>query len=141
VLVSGQAATGISLSLIAASVLDVQVRDSQNVLKRKTKDGRRPDLAVGVWGPRGLYYPARLSNAPDIAGTLPGAGKAEAVYTWRLPVPRDTPLALQVSSRDLKLGDAAGAVLTGSTSRQTFQHAGGDQNPKSFVFTVLGLLP
>jgi hypothetical protein len=140
-LASAQAATGVSLRLTAASVLTVQVKDSQNLLKQKTRQGGQPDLTIGVWGPRGLYYPARASGGPGIEGNpLPGS-KPEMIHTYRLAVPRDTPLKLHVSSRDLKLGDGARAALAGNASQQTFQHATGDANPKSFVFTVLGLLP
>jgi hypothetical protein len=140
VLTAGQAATGVSLKLAAASVLNVQVKDSGKLLKQKRKDGRDPDLAIGVWGPRGLYYPARAAAAPS-TGTPQSAGTAEITYTYRLAIPRDTPLKLHVSSKDLRLGDALGSALAASGSQQTFQHATGDANPKSFVFTVLGLVP
>jgi hypothetical protein len=62
-------------------------------------------------------------------------------YSYRLAVPRDTALNLDIASRDLKLGDANGVTLPANASRQTFQHATGDANPKSFTFSVLGLLP
>ena len=75
------------------------------------------------------------------AGSPQPAGKAGTVYSWRLAIPRDTPLKLHVSSRELRLGDGAGAGLAGNASQPAFQHATGDANPKSFVFTVLGLLP
>ena len=53
-LTSGQTASGISLKLTAASMLSIQVYDSQKLLGQLTKDGRHPDLALGVWGPKGL---------------------------------------------------------------------------------------
>jgi len=56
-------------------------------------------------------------------------------------VPRDTALNLRVASHDLKLGDDAGVALPANGSQQAFQHATGDPNPKSFAFTVLGVLP
>jgi hypothetical protein len=46
-----------------------------------------------------------------------------------------------IASRDVKLGDANGVALPANASQQAFQHASGDANPKSFTFTVLGLLP
>ena len=83
-LIAGQASTGISMKLTAASVLTVQVNDGQKVLKQLTKDGRRPDLSVGVWAPRGLYHPARAeSSAAPVVGT-------QSATTYRLAVPRDT---------------------------------------------------
>jgi len=137
-LVSGQAAKGMSVRLTAASILTVEVQDAQKVLSQKTKDGRRPGLMVGVWGPKGLYYPARATGGP-----VAGASSEAAVdsYRYQIAVPRDMMLKLQIASRDLKLGDGTGVALPGNASQQAFQHAAGDPNPKTFVFTVLGLLP
>lgn len=59
---SGQAATGISLRITAGSVLNIQVKDAQRILSQKTRDGRRPHLMVGVWGPNGLYHPAHAAR-------------------------------------------------------------------------------
>ncbi len=137
-LASGQTATGIKIALTPASVLSVQVKDAQKALSQLTKDGRRPDLNVGVWGPRGMYYPARAVSSP--AGTA-GPQASIPTYSYRLPVPRDTALNLYIASHDLKLGDANGAALPTNASQQAFQHATGDSNPKSFTFTVLGKLP
>jgi hypothetical protein len=136
--VSGKAAAGVSLRLTAASVLTIQVKDAQKVLSQKTKDGRRPDLTLGVWGPNGLYYPARTLAAPDTAVSPQGEGSS---YSYKVAVPRDTALKVYIASRDLKLGDGDGATLPANASQQAFQHATGDNNPKSFAFTVLGLLP
>ncbi|MCL5743758.1 MAG: carboxypeptidase-like regulatory domain-containing protein [Acidobacteria bacterium] len=133
-----QAATGIKIALTPASVLNVQVKDAQKAMSQLTKDGRRPDLSVGVWGPRGLYYPAHAAGSLTTAGSLPGAIN---IYSYRLAVPRDTALKLYVASHDLKLGDANGVALPANASQQAFQHATGDANPKSFTFTVLGRLP
>ncbi len=72
------------------------------------------------------------------AGDLP-AGITS--YIYRLAVPRDTALNFFIASHDLKLGDAVGVALPANGSQQTFQHATGDPNPKSFAFTVLGMLP
>jgi len=62
-------------------------------------------------------------------------------YSYRLAVPRDTALSVYIASHDLKLGDATGAALAANASQQAFQHVTGDANPKSFSFSVLGLLP
>ncbi|MGD0777469.1 MAG: hypothetical protein ABSC05_32145 [Candidatus Solibacter sp.] len=137
-LVSGQNVTGISLKLTAASVLNIQVQDPQKTLSQTTRDGRRPDLTLGVWGPRGLYYPAHASGSTTAAASLPSAVNS---YSYHLAVPLDTALNFYIASHDLKLGDATGVVLSGNASQQVFQHATGDPNPKSFAFTVLGLLP
>jgi hypothetical protein len=137
-LLAGQAAAGIKIALASGSVLNIQVQDAQKVLSQLTKDGRHPNLTLGVWGPRGLYYPARPAGNSTAAGNLAGV---TATYSYRLAVPRDIALNLYIASRDLKLGDGNGAALPANASRQAFQHATGDANPKSFVFSVLGVLP
>jgi hypothetical protein len=140
-LTSGQAASGIAVKLTAASILNIQVQDPQKALSQTTKDGRRPDLALGVWGPKGLYYPAHVlggANATVAGGpSVPGG----ASYSYRLAVPLDSTLNFSIASHDLQLGDSNGVALPGNASQQAFQHATGDANPKSFAFTVLGLLP
>jgi hypothetical protein len=135
--VSGQNATGVTLKLTAASVLNIQIIDSQKVMSQTTKDGRRPELSLGVWGPKGLYYPARRTGSGG-AVSIAGAGNS---YGYRLAVPRDTALKFHIASHDLKLGDATGVALPANASPQAFQHASGDPAPKSFSFSVLGLLP
>jgi hypothetical protein len=139
-LTSGQSAAGLSVKLTAASILTIQVQDPQKALSQKTKDGRRPDLTLGVWGPKGLYYPAHGSGSPAAAvtGSVQAGGPG---YSYQLAVPRDTALNFFIASHDLKLGDATGVALPTNASQQAFQHATGDANPKSFAFTVLGLLP
>src|SRR5205085_6395377 len=129
-LVAGQGASGISLRITAASVLNIQVQDAQKILSQKTKDGRRPELTLGGWGPNGLYYPAHASGS---AGHLGAAGNQQSGIAYQIAVPRDTALKFHIASRDLMLGDAAGATLPGNTSQQAFQHANGDSNPKRFA--------
>ena len=106
-LVSGQNVTGISLKLTAASVLNIQVQDPQKTLSQTTRDGRRPDLTLGVWGPRGLYYPAHASGSTTAAASLPSAVNS---YSYHLAVPLDTALNFYIASHDLKLGDSEGSV-------------------------------
>lgn len=137
-LVLGKPATGIKIALTPASLLNVQVKDSQKALSQPTKDGRRLDLSIGVWGPGGRYYPARAVSAP----TATGGPEANApAYSYQLAAPRDIALKLHVSSRGLKLGDANGVALPGNANQQAFQHATGDAKPKNFTFTVLGRQP
>lgn len=137
-LTATQAANGIKIPLTPASVLNIQVKDAQKVLSQLTKDGRHPDLALGVWGPRGMYYPARAAGGPTAAA---GPQASVDTYSYRLAVPRDTALNFYIASHDLKLGDANGVALPANASQQAFQHATGDNNPKSFAFSVLGFLP
>ncbi len=133
-LIAGQASAGFLLKITAASVLTVQVSDGQKVLKQLTKDGRRPDLNVGVWAANGMYHPAKAGSPVAVTGS-------QSVTTYRLAVPRDTALNFYIASRDLKLGDAKGLALPTNASQQAFQHATGEANSKSFAFTVLGRLP
>jgi hypothetical protein len=135
---SGQTISGISVKVTAASILNVQVQDAQKVLSQKTKDGRRPELSLGVWGPKGLYYPAHASGSTSTGTGLKGGITS---YNYRLAVPRDTALNFYIASHDVKLGDASGAALPANAGQQAFQHATSDVNPKSFAFSVLGLLP
>ena len=100
-LLSGQTATGIKITLAGASVLNIQVQDAQKALSQLTGDGRRPDLSVGVWGPRGLYYPAYAAGGPPV----PSPQANVISYRYRLAVPRDTALSFYIASRDLKLGE------------------------------------
>lgn len=137
-LVSGKPATGIQIALTPASVLNVQVKDTQKALSQPTKDGRRPDLSIGVWGPGGRYYPARAMTAPTATG---GPEAGTPTYSYQLAVPRDIALKLHISSRGLKLGDADGVALPGNANQQAFQHTTGDARPKNFTFTVLGKQP
>jgi hypothetical protein len=131
---SGQYVTAVALKLAPASVLSIQVRDVQGVLALMTKDGRRPDLTLGVWGPKGLFHPAYASGGPVIQEGVAG-------YGYRLAVPYDTPLSLYAASHDLKLGDASGTAFPTNTSQQSIQYKTGEPSPKSYSFSVLGLLP
>lgn len=128
-LASGQAVSGVLVKVDAASILYIQITDPQQFLSQKTKDGRRPDLALGVTGPRGLSCPAH------------GGSRDGALVTYQLAVPRDTGLKLSIASHALKLGDANGVPLPANANQQAFQHATGDPNPKGFAFTILGLAP
>ena len=58
---------------------------------------------------------------------------------YQLTVPFDTPLSFQIVSAKLKLSDSAG--VASSASQTAFQHNSGDPNPKSFQFTVTGVIP
>ena len=134
---AGQTASGMTVKLTAASSLYIHVNDPQSILGRLTNDGRHPEFTVGVWGPRGLYYPAQVSGGLAVAV---GGSSSVAGYSYHLAVPLDTALNFYIASHDLQLGDANGTALSGNASQQTFQHATGDANPKSFAFTVLGLM-
>jgi hypothetical protein len=57
-------------------------------------------------------------------------------------------LSFQIVSAKLKLSDSAGVALAanptapaGNASQTAFQHNSGDPNPKSFQFTITGVIP
>jgi hypothetical protein len=133
-LAPGQIVTGLSMKLTPASIVHIQVRDPQKTLSLKTKDGRTPGLSIGVTGPKGLVYPARRLGGP-------APQSASDTYSFQLAIPRDTTLILSIASHDLKLSDSNGVALPANASQQAFQHATADPNPKSFAFTISGLLP
>ncbi len=138
-LASGESATGRVLKLEPAFIASIRIQDASKTLTRSTKDGRNPDLRLGVWGPGGLYYPAHAVRSAAIPGNLAEDGITN--FQFQLGVPRDTLLKLHVASRDLQLGDAAGVPLTANFSEQSFQSSGEDSQAKSFTFSVLGTLP
>ena len=67
-----QNVTGISLKVTAASLLSIQIQDGQKLLSQLTRDGRHPDLTLGVWGPKGLFYPAHATGGPARSPTFRG---------------------------------------------------------------------
>jgi hypothetical protein len=134
-LTAGQTVSGISVALTAAVPFFVNVEDGQKTLELKTKDGRQPHVSVGVWGPNGLYYPARALPRPG------GPEKGPIRIPYKIGLPRGIALRLDVSSGDLKLGDAGGKPLAGNASRETVQYSAADSSPKKVTITVLGLLP
>ena len=91
-----------------------------------------------MWGPRGLYYPAHASGSSTATASRQGGIIS---YSYRLAVPRAAALNFYIASHDVKLGDATGVALPANASQQAFQHATGDPNPRSFSFSVPGLLP
>ena len=125
--------SGVAVKVAVASVVNIEVRDPQKLFGQAIAGGRKPGLNVGVWSANGLFYPARHFATPGSA-----AGTSQS---YRLAVPRDTSLTLHIFSRDLRLGDSTGAVLPIDGKREAFQNSTGDRNPKSFTFTLLGVLP
>jgi len=128
-LAAGQKSTGNVLKAAPGSVLQVRVDDPGQLLGTKTKDGRDPHLLVGVWGANGLFYPLHTGSKDNAGANL------------QLTVPRDTALKLHVASRDLKISGANGTTVSSSGDQQSFQHGSGDSNPKSFKYTITGLVP
>jgi hypothetical protein len=126
---NGQKSAGNALKLDTGSALQVRFNDPGKLLAKKTKDGRDPHLTVGIGAANGRFYPLHVGSK-DSAGT-----------TFQLTVPRDTPLKLQVASRDLKIADASSAAISATGDRQTVQHNSNDPNPKSFQYTITGARP
>lgn len=129
-LTAGQASSGNTLKIADASIVKIRIDDPGKALAQKTKDGRNPHLLIGVWPSNGLFQPAHLAST-DAAGAQ-----------YQLSIPLDAALKLQVASRDLKLADSNGiAVAAVNGDQQPFQHNTGEPNPKSFKYTITGLVP
>lgn len=119
---AGQSVAGVSPELVPASVLTITVSNPLQSLAQKTSDGRTPGLALGVWGPKGLYHPAHSSGK---LGAIAGPSAAAASYSHRLAIPLDTALNFYIASHGLQLADSTGVAQPGNASRQSFQHATG----------------
>ena len=128
-LAAGQTSTGNALKIDKGSVLQVRIDDPGNLLGKKTKDGRNPHLLVGIWASNGSFYPLHVGSK-DTAGS-----------NFQVTIPRDTPLKLQVASKDLKMANANGVAIAATGDQQPFQHNTNDPNPKSFKYTITGLRP
>jgi hypothetical protein len=128
-LTAGQKSTGNSLKISAGSVVQVRVDDPSQLLSQKTKDGRNPQLVVGVWGGNSLFHPLRVASQ-DSTGA-----------TFQLTIPPDTALNLQVISGDLKLANSAGAAVAAAGDQQSFQYSTGAASPPSFKYTVTAANP
>jgi len=133
-LAAGQKSGSNVVGMVAGWVLHVRIQDPQQIVavQMAGQKGGTPDINVGVWGtgnPGSRFFPARVTGT-DSAG-----------LDYQVTVPRDTLLALHVSSRHLKLADASGGALTGNASQQRFQHKTGDANPVSFTFAVTAVIP
>lgn len=128
-LAAGQTSSGNLLKVQPGSVVQVRLQDTGQFLTQKTSAGYNPDLALGVFGPKGVFYPAHTA-VKDSSGA-----------TFQLTIPLNTAVTLHISSKALKLGTASATALPGNASEQVFQHNTGDATPTSFVFSVLGLNP
>jgi len=131
------------------SILTVRVLDPGKVtasLASQQSNGKNPlspmvtlPILMGVWDGHGKYLPVHFTGGD-------GAG-----LNYQLTVPFDTPLSFQIVSPKVKLSDSAGVALpagaagpagsASSTSQTAFQHNSGDPNPKSFQFTITGVIP
>src|SRR5438067_1393326 len=74
-LTAGQVSTGNVLALKTGSVVKVHLQDPGQFLNQQTKAGHDPRVTMGVWGPQGIFYPARLAaknqNGADFQLTIP----------------------------------------------------------------------
>jgi len=127
-LAAGQNSSGNLVKVQPGSAVQVRLQDTGQLLSQTSKAGYNPDLALGVFGPRGLFYPAHATGK-DSSGT-----------TFQLTIPFNTAVTFHISSKALKLGDASAVALPGNASEQVFQQSA-SATAKNFVFSVLGLNP
>ena len=59
----------------------------------------------------------------------------------QITVPFDMPLSLSVMSKAARLADGNGMALPVGGAQSAFRHTAGDPNPRSFIFTVTGVVP
>jgi hypothetical protein len=138
-----------AIRVAKGSVLKVRVLDPGKLaasLASQLSDGKTPPspvatppIMMGVWDGHGRFLPVHNTGG-DSAG-----------LDYQLTIPFDTSLSFQIVSSKLKLTDSAGVSLpagaagpvgTASSATQTaFQHNSGDPNPKSFQFTIAGVIP
>ena len=126
---ANQASTGNAVRMAKGSVVKIRLQDPGGQMGQKTRDGRKPHLLIGVATPRGAFSPAHQT------------GKSGNSADFEVTVPVDTRLTMQVVSRDLRLGDDHGSPLSNNGAREPFLQGNADPNPKSFSYTVLGLVP
>ena len=125
----GQNSTVNAVAASPGAVLKIRIQDTAQLLLQKGKNGSLPDLLVGVFGPKGIFYSAHVANR-DTTG-----------LNMQLTVPFDTPLSLQVISKALQLSDNTGTALPSAGATASFQAAAGQPNPPSFTYTVTGVAP
>jgi hypothetical protein len=118
----GKKSSGNRLLFTTGSVVKIRIQDTSQLLFQKTKTGFLPDLSVGIFGSKGLFYPARVVNR-DIRG-----------LDLQITIPFDTPVSLSVTSRALKLTDESGKTLPATAASPAFQHAHGGANNQSFTY-------
>jgi Carboxypeptidase regulatory-like domain len=112
------------ITLRKAAIIKIRMQDPNQLLGQKTPDGRQPHLLIAVATPRGL-------------STARKTGKDNNGSDYELTVPFDTNLIMQVTSRDLKLGDDHGNPLVNNRARDHFQQPSNSPNSKNFTYTVV----
>lgn len=135
---SGQTIDAAAIYLAPASVVTIDLLDRQDSSNHVLEAGRPAPINLGVWGPRGLYHPARPAGRATLGGAfLP----LRNVYRYQIGVPCDVDLILEASSAGANLGDAAGQALPANSSRLPFRQSSRDTTPRTFTFTLLPLQP
>jgi hypothetical protein len=133
-LTAGQALTGHTVKLTPGSVLKIQVQDPNQVLSNAVSAGKPANVSAGVFGAFNMFHPAHLVGK-DSSGNS----------NYQITIPRDTFLAIHITSAHFKLGDASsptgGNDLAGNYFQQRFQHRTGDANPPSFAVAAKAVLP
>jgi hypothetical protein len=151
---TGQSMAGNNLTIKLGTAAKLRIQDSSSLLSQKTKDGRTPYILAGVWtgvAANALLptiLPTLLPTAAVRPPSLPtqfhpvhptGADRAGA--NFEVTVPRNTSLNFHITSGDLLLANSQGLPLVSNLEQQLFQYTLSDTNPKSFSYTIIGLVP
>lgn len=119
----GSTRSEINIILQQGAFAYIRVQDAKRALQIDKKTGRASSaLMIGVFGPRGM---ARARQVLD----------DDQGHTFRILVPFDTPLQLQINPGQLQMADRAGKPLAGSDLKQPFTIKKQDP-PTTFDFSI-----
>lgn len=124
----GQQSANNVLKLQSGATLSVVISDPNNEMGQVTKQGMPPDLMMGVWGPKSLFYPVHLAirNAQST--------------TYQMTIPAGTPLKFTIQSLHLNLADSQGQPLANNSAQMNFQSPAGGAAP-TFTYVITGMTP
>lgn len=106
--------------------IEVAVEDNGKVLSDLASKGPNKPLMIGIRGSNGMFIP--LADRP----------KRGETHEYRMLVPRDTPLELSLSSREVTLADDKGAAVDPKKGAKVPIKLSGARTQRRFTFRVTG---
>jgi len=151
----------LSITVAAGQKLKAGIRVAEgSILKVRVLDPGKVAVSLASQQSNGKNPPSPVPALPILMGVSNGHGSYLSVhntggdtagFNYQLTIPFDTPLSFHIISSKIKLADSAGVPLpasaagpagsNASASQTAFQHNSGDPNPKSFQFTITGVIP
>lgn len=127
---AGQRVSGLELRLRRGKRIDVRIDDPQGALAAGENPTVNAQVVVGVFGPNGIFQPARVTSS-DASGR-----------THSVVVPLDTDLKLSVSGRKLVIDDEAGTRVRESDEGIALRIEASKVNEaRNFRFIIRSLAP